>query len=192
MPRTKSLLRSLLAIGAAGALAGFGTFSAFSSSTENPGNKIDAGTVALSDNDSDSALYSITGAKAGTTVDRCITVTYSGDLDADVKLYLPDAVGTLAPYVDMTVTPGTDPTPAFGDCTGFVADGAALFTGTLASFRAAHSGWANGLADNPGSTTKWAQGNAVTYRVQLTLQDDNNAQGKVTGTHRLMWEARNQ
>jgi predicted ribosomally synthesized peptide with SipW-like signal peptide len=192
MPRTKSLLRSLLAIGAAGAVAGFGTFSAFSSSTENPGNKIDAGTVALSDNDSGSALYSIAGAKAGTTVDRCITVTYSGDLDADVKLYLPDAVGDLAPYVNMVVTPGTDATPSFGDCTGFVADGAALFSGTLQSFRAAHDSWANGLVDNPGSTTKWSQGNAVTYRVQLTLQDDNNAQGKVTGTHRLVWEARNQ
>ena len=192
MPRTKSLLRSLLAIGAAGALAGFGTFSAFSSSTENPGNTINSGTVALSDNDAGSALYSVSGAKAGTTVDRCITVTYSGDLDADVKLYLPDAVGALAQYVDMTVTPGTDATPSFGDCTGFVADGAPLFTGTLQGFRNAHSGWANGLVDNPGSTSKWAQGNTVTYRVQLTVQDDNNAQGKVTGTHRLMWEARNQ
>ena len=192
MPRTKSLLRSLLAIGAAGALAGFGTFSAFSSSTENPGNRIDAGTVVLGDNDADSALYGVTGGKAGTTVDRCITVTYSGDVDADVKLYLPDAVGALAQYVDMTVTPGTDATPSFGDCTGFVADGAPLFTGTLQSFRAAHSGWANGLGDNPGATAKWAQGDEVTYRVQLTLQDDNNAQGKVTGTHRLMWEARNQ
>jgi predicted ribosomally synthesized peptide with SipW-like signal peptide len=192
MRGTKSLLRSLLAIGAAGALAGFGTFSAFSSSTENPGNKIDAGTVVLSDNDSGSALYSVTGGKAGTTVDRCITVTYSGDLDADVKLYLPDAVGALAPYVTMTVTPGSDATPAFGDCAGFVADGAPLFSGTLQSFRAAHTGWADGLVDNPGSTTKWSQGNTVTYRVQLTLQDDNNAQGKVTGTHRLVWEARNQ
>ena len=192
MPRTKSLLRSLLAIGAAGALAAFGTFSAFSSSTENPGNQINSGTVALSDNDSNAALYDVSGAKAGTAVDRCITVAYGGNVDADVKLYLPDAVGTLAPYVNMTVTPGTDATPSFGDCTGFVADGAALFTGTLASFRAAHSSWANGLVDNPGSGTKWAQGNSVTYRVQLTVQDDDNAQGKATGTHRLVWEARNQ
>ncbi|HEX8204919.1 MAG TPA: hypothetical protein VF587_02545 [Solirubrobacteraceae bacterium] len=194
MPRTKtkSLLRSLLAIGAAGALAGFGTFSAFSSSTENPGNQIDTGTVALSDNDSGTALYDVSDARAGTTVDRCITVTYGGDVDADVKLYLPDAVGALAQYVDLTVTPGTDPTPSFGDCTGFVADGAALFTGTLQGFRTAHNSWANGLVDNPGSTTKWGQGNSVTYRFQLTVQDDNNAQGKATGTHRLMWEARNQ
>jgi hypothetical protein len=192
MSRTKSLLRSLLLIGAAGAVAAFGTFSAFSSTTDNPGNEIDAGTVALSDNDSDSALYDVSGAKAGTSVDRCITVAYDGDLNADVKLYLPDAVGPLAPYLDMTVTPGTDASPTFGDCTGFVADGAPIFTGTLAGFRTAHSGWANGLVDNPGSDAEWGPGDEVTYRVQLTLQDDNNAQGKVTGTHRFMWEARNQ
>jgi predicted ribosomally synthesized peptide with SipW-like signal peptide len=192
MSKTKSLLRSLLLIGAAGALAAFGTFSAFSSTTENPGNQIASGNVALGDNDSNSALYDVSGAEAGTTVDRCITVTYSGSLDADVKVYLPDAVGALGQYVDMTVTPGTDPTPVFGDCTGFVADGAPLFSGTLAGFRTAHSSWANGLVDNPGSSTKWAQGNSVTYRVQLTVQDDNNAQGKSTGTHRIMWEARNQ
>ena len=192
MPRTKSLLRSLLAVGAAGALAGFGTFSAFSSSTENPGNKIDAGTVALSDNDSGSALYDVSGAKAGDTVDRCITVTYSGSLGASVKLYLPDAVGALAPYVNMKVTAGTDASPSFGDCTGFVADGAPIFNSTLAAFRAAHTGWANGLAYNPAGDTKWDQNDAVTYRVELTLQDNNNAQGLGTGTHRLMWEARNQ
>src|SRR5688500_17583733 len=176
MPRTKSLLRSLLLIGAAGAIAGFGTFSAFSSSTENPGNKIETGTVVLTDNDSGSALYSVTGAKAGTTVDRCITVAYTGDLDADVKLYLPDAVGALGQYVDMTVTAGTDATPVFGDCAGFVADGTPIFDDTLQAFRAAHTGWANGLAYNPGSATKWAQGDSVTYRVQLAVQDDNAAQ----------------
>lgn len=192
MPRTKSLLRSLLAIGAAGALAGFGTFSAFSSSTENPGNKIDAGTVVLSDNDSGSALYDVAGAKPGDTVDRCITVAYSGSLASSVKLYLPDAVGPLAQYVNMKVTAGTDASPSFGDCTGFVADGSALFNSTLAAFRTAHTGWANGLGYNPGGDSKWDQGDAVTYRVELTLQDDNAAQGLATGTHRLMWEARNQ
>ena len=192
MTRTKSLLRSLLLIGAAGAVAALGTFSAFSSTTENPGNEIATGTVALGDNDAGSALYDVAGAAPGTTVDRCITVTYSGDLDADVKLYLPDPVGALAQYVDMTVTAGSDPTPSFGDCTGFVADGAPVFTGTLQGFRAAHSGWANGLVDNPGAASAWTAGDDVTYRVQLTVQDDNDAQGLGTGTHRLMWEARNQ
>ena len=192
MSNTKSLLRSLLAIGAAGAIAAFGTFSAFSSTTENPGKNIDSGTVALSDNDAGAALYDVSAAKAGDTVERCITVTYSGDLAADVKLYLPDAVGALAPYVNVKVTPGTDASPSFGDCTGFVADAADLFDDDLAAFRAAHSGWANGLVDNPGSDTKWDAGDTVTYRVRLAVADDNNAQGKATGTHRIMWEARNQ
>ena len=192
MMRTKSLLRSLLLIGAAGAVAAFGTFSAFSSTTENPGNEIDTGTVALSDNDAGSALYDVSGATAGTTVDRCITVTYSGNVAADVRLYLPDPVGALGQYVNMTVTPGTDASPSFGDCTGFVADGAPLFSGTLQGFRTAHSGWANGLVDFPGSTSAWAQGNAVTYRVQLAVQNDDNAQGLGTGIHRIVWEARNQ
>ena len=189
MPPTKSLLRSLLAIGAAGAVAAFGTFSAFSSTTENPGNQIDTGVVALSDNDSGSALYNVSNGEAGTTVDRCITVTYGGDLDADVKLYLPDAVAPLGQYVDLTITPGTDASPSFGDCTGFVADGAALYTGTLGAFQAAHNSWANGLADNPGSATKWVQNDTVTYRVpadrpgrqQRSGQGDRDAPDRLAG-----------
>jgi predicted ribosomally synthesized peptide with SipW-like signal peptide len=192
MPPTTSLLRSLLAIGAAGAVAAFGTFSAFSSTTENPGNQIATGNVALSDNDSGSALYNVANGKAGTAVDTCITVTYTGNLDSDVRLYLPDAVAPLGQYVNLTITPGTDASPSFGDCTGFVADGAALYTGTLGAFQSAHSGWANGVADYPGSATKWAQGDEVTYRFQLTVQDDDNAQGKATGLHRIAWQARNQ
>ena len=192
MSSTKNLLRSLLAVGAAGAVAAFGTFSAFSSTTENPGNKITAGTVALSDNDVNSAMYDMTGAKPGDTVEKCITVTYGGSLDADVKMYVPETVAPLGQYVDLTVTPGSG-AAGFSDCTGFVADaGGALFTGTLGAFHAAHNSWANGLVDNPGSSTKWAQGNSVTYRVQVTVRDDNNAQGLATGSHRFVWEARNQ
>ena len=68
---------------------------------------------------------------------------------------------------------------------GRVVLGLAVIAGSL--------GWvaANGLADNPGADAQWDAGDTVTYRVQLTVQDDNNAQGKGTGTHRIMWEARN-
>ena len=192
MTRTKSILRSLLAVGAVGAIAAFGTFSAFSSTTENPGNQITAGTVTLSDNDAGSALYSVGNGKPGTTVDRCITVTYSGGLDSDVRLYLPETVTPLGQYVDLTVTPGTDASPSFGDCAGFVADPAPLYSGTLGAFRTAYNSWATGLADSPEGETKWSTGDTVTYRFQLTVQNDNNAQGLATGTHRLVWEARNQ
>ena len=192
MTRTKSLLRSLLLIGAAGAIAAFGTFSAFSSTTENPGNDLNAGTVVLGDNDAGAALYNVSGAKPGTAIDRCVTVTYSGNLPADVRLYLPDAVGALSQYVNATVTAGTDATPSFGDCTDFVAaSGPALYTGTLGGLRGSHSAWNNGLPTTPAGKTEWTQGDTATYRVQLTVADTNAAQGLTTGTHRIMWEARN-
>ena len=42
-----------------GAVAGICTFSAFSATTINAGNVFDAGTVAISDNDAGSAMYTI-------------------------------------------------------------------------------------------------------------------------------------
>ena len=52
----------------------------FSATTQNAGNEISTGTVAISDNDAGSALYNITGAKPGDTVSRCIRTTYTGSL----------------------------------------------------------------------------------------------------------------
>ena len=193
MTTARKGLATMVVIGVTGALAAFGTFSAFSANTTNDGNSFTAGTVTLTNNSATAMFNGVTGAAPGATpTERCIKVAYTGSLAATVKLYLPDAVGALAPYVDMKVTAGTDASPSFGDCTGFVADGAPIFNNTLAAFRAAHTGWANGLAYNPGGDSKWDLNDAVTYRVELTLQDNNAAQGLGTGTHRLMWEARNQ
>src|SRR3712207_1552569 len=174
MSRTKTVLRSLLAIGAAGAVAAFGTFSAFSSTTSNPSNQIAAGTVALGDNDLGAAMYNVAGAKPGDVVEKCIKVSYTGTLDADVKLYVADTVGPLGQYLDLTVTPGTQATSTFPDCAGFTADGAPIYSGTLAGFRSAHNAWANGLAYNPGGATKWAQNDSRVFRVRLTVQDNRS------------------
>lgn len=198
MKRSQKLLMTLLVIGVAGSLAGFGVFSAFSATTSNTNNSFTAGTVTIGDNDANAAMFSaVTGGKPGTTVDRCILVTYTGDLDGDVRLYTTDpSIGTLAPYVDVTITPGTftPSAPAFPSCTNFVADaGGALYTGTLANFRTTKNSYANGITDFPGtSATKWVAGDAVAYRVSYTVQDNNAAQGLTTGAHSFTWEARNQ
>jgi hypothetical protein len=66
---------------------------------------------------------------------------------------------------------------------------------TLDDFAAAHSGYANGLADDPGtSATAWTTDDSVVYRVTATLAADTpaDAQGDTTGAHALRWEARNQ
>lgn len=193
MSRTKSLLRTLLVVGAASAAAVLGTFSAFSATTENAGNRLSTGDVDLSDNDSGTAMYFDTNAKPGRTFEKCIKVTYNGSLDADVKLYVADAVGALGDYVDLKITPGTQPATVGLACdAGFTAEaGGAIYDGELDDFAAAHSSWANGLADTPEGATNWASGSNVVYKVQATVQDDPAAEGKDTGAHAFTWEARN-
>lgn len=197
MIEPRKVLLTLLVLGAIGSLVAFSAFSAFSATTQNSGNSFAAGTVNISDNDAAAAMYSVSDQKPGVAVERCIKVTYTGTLDSDVRLYTPSSLGSLAPYVNLTITPGTQATSVFPDCTDFTADGAALFSGTLASFASSHSSWATGLVDNPGTlATKWVANDAVVYKLELSLQDDNAANGGssalTTGAHAFTWEARNQ
>ncbi len=85
MSRGRKTLLSLLLVGALGAVAGIGTFSAFSATTVNAGNTFDAGTVVINDNDANSAMYNITAAKPNDVVVRCIRVTYAGSLPSTVR-----------------------------------------------------------------------------------------------------------
>ncbi len=193
--RTKLLL-TVLCVGALGSLAAMGVFGAFSATTTNAGNTITAGTVTIGDNSSGAAMYSLTAAKPGDSVSKCIKVTYTGSLNADVHLYTPSAIGSLGQYVDLTITPGTQVTPTFPNCTGFVADsGGALYTGTLAAFGTAKNSYANGVVDNPGTAaTKWVANDSVVYQITATLQSaaPDAAQGLTTNAHTFTWEARNQ
>ena len=191
--RTKVLL-TVLCVGALGSLAAIGVFGAFSATTTNAGNTITAGTVTIGDNDAGAALYSLTNAKPGESVTKCIKVTYTGNLDADVHIYTTSTIGTLGPYIDLTITGGTQTSSTFPSCTGFTASGAALYTGTLAAFGTAKNTYANGIVDYPGSATKWVNGDAVVYQITATLQSGapDTAQGLTTGAHTFTWEARNQ
>jgi len=195
MKTSTKVLLTALCVGALGSFAAMGVFGAFSSTTTNAGNTITAGTVAIADNDAGAAMYSIAAAKPGESVSKCIKVTYTGSLDADVHIYTTSTIGSLGQYVELTITPGTQTTPSFPSCTGFVADsGGALYTGTLQNFGTTKNSYANGVVDYPGSTTKWATNDSVIYQVTATLQSSapDAAQGLTTGSHTFTWEARNQ
>jgi hypothetical protein len=195
MKTTTKVLLTALCVGALGSLAAMGVFGAFSSTTTNAGNTITAGTVAIADNDAGAAMYSLAAAKPGESVSKCIKVTYTGSLDADVRIYTTSTIGSLGQYVDLTITPGTQASPSFPSCTGFTADsGGALYTGTLQNFGSTKNSYANGVADYPGSGTKWATNESVVYQVTATLQSSapDVAQGLTTGAHTFTWEARNQ
>lgn len=200
MTTKRKLLLTLLTVSVVGSIAGFGVFSAFTSQTDNPGNSFAAGTVHIEDNDGGDAMYNPTNQKPGQTTTKCIKVTYGGSLDSDVKLFTPSTVNSPpSQYVDLTITPGTQTSSTFPDCTGFSAEASGpIYDDTLAGFASSHNSYANGLADNPGASTKWGEGDTVVYRFEVSVQDNNAANkpgggaGYQTGAHTYRWEARNQ
>jgi predicted ribosomally synthesized peptide with SipW-like signal peptide len=190
MTTARKGLATLVVVGVTGALAAFGTFSAFSDSTNNTGNSFSAGTVTLTNNSTSAMFAAVSGnAPGGPSVDRCITVAYTGSLAATVKLYTTDSSGgALAPYTNVTITPGTfsGAPPAYPSCTGFTADaGGAIFTGTLDAFRTGKNSYANGV-------TAVAQPNTV-YKFSYTVDSaaPDTVQGASTGSHSYTWEAKN-
>jgi hypothetical protein len=160
---------------------------AFVAQSDNVTNQVSSAAVDLADNDTGSAMFNnVTGLMPGVPQDRCIDVTYSGTVDPTaVLLYASGApTGTLAPYLDLTVEVGSDPTPAFRDCTGFVSGGT-VYSGTLDAFATAHGGYATGVStwDPAGSPE------TRTFRFRLTVQDDAAAEG-LTSTFGFSWETR--
>jgi hypothetical protein len=195
MKTTTKVLLTALCVGALGSLAAMGVFGAFSSTTTNAGNTITAGTVSIADNDAGAAMYSLTNAKPGESVSKCIKVTYTGSLEADVHLYTTSAIGSLGQYVELTITPGTQTSPSFPSCTAFTPDsGGAIYSGTLQNFGATKNSYATGVVDYPGAGTKWAANESVVYQFTATLQSSapESAQGATTGAHTFTWEAHNQ
>jgi hypothetical protein len=195
MSKARKILATAAVLGLTGVAGGWATYSAFSSTTSSTGNTFAAGTVNVADNSLGAYMYQVSNQKPGDSVTKCIKVTYTGTLDAAVKLYV-SSVGAVGQYVDMTITPGSG-SPTFPGCTGFTPDaGGAIYTGTLKSFADTYSSYAAGFVDNPGTTaTKWVANDSVVYQITLTLQDNNSANGGATalttGAHSFTWEARN-
>jgi hypothetical protein len=192
MSRTRRIILSAMVLGAGGLTAGAATFSAFSATTGNPGNQFAAGTVALADDDAGAALVSLpANARPGDSSTRCIRVSYSGSLAAQVRLYA-SVSGGLADHLTLTVTRGSQPTPSYPACTGFSADSGnygygangIVYQGKLSGLPA---GWAGGVADPAAS---WTNGDARSYRYTVSVDDTPAAQG-LTASATFYWEARN-
>jgi hypothetical protein len=167
------------------------TWAALSGSTANTGNAFSAGTVALTDNDGGSSpMFAFTNQRPGVVDNSCIRVNYAGSLSATVRMYA-SVSGTLAPYVNVVVTRGTDPSPSFKSCASFTPDAldynglgnGVLFSGPLSSFPTAYPG---ALADPAAS---WTSGTTASYRFSVQIADNNAAQG-LSCTATFTWEAR--
>ena len=152
----------MLAVGLV-AVATTVSYSAFSRSTANPGNSFAAGTVTVSDNDAGAAMLSLSSAQPGNSDTSCIRVLYGGSLDATIRLYA-TVSGSLAPYLAVTVTRGTDASPAF---------------------------YSAGIVDPlSGAPETWTTSEVHSYRFTISLNNDPAAQG-LSATASFVWEARN-
>jgi predicted ribosomally synthesized peptide with SipW-like signal peptide len=195
MARTPRLLLAAVVIGLVSVLTGSLTYATFSSSTASSGNSFAAGTVDVADNDAGVAMLSLSSAQPGATDTGCIRVTYSGSLDANLRLHA-TVSGSLAPYLTLTVTRGTDASPSFDSCASFTPDATdyvgagagVVYSGLLSAYP---TSYAAGVVDPPsGPVETWTSGEARSYRLSISLNNDNAAQG-LSATAAFSWEARN-
>ncbi|EYT62997.1 MULTISPECIES: hypothetical protein [Curtobacterium] len=179
------------ALVASGVVVSTASYAAFSSTTVNPTNNWTAGSVALSDDDNNTALFTASNLKPGSTGANCITVTSTGSLPSAVKLYGTNVTTTkdLAANVNLTVEQGTG--GGFGSCSGFTpaATGSSLYSGTVAGFGAASTNYATGVGSwTPTGTASETRVYRVTYTVSSTAP--NTVQGG-TAALGFTWEAQN-
>lgn len=173
-----------------GALVWHASYAAFVGTTSNSGNSWTAGSVTLTDDDAGAAMFDVSGLVPGASTGspHCITVTYSGDVPASVKLYSADATGDLAQYIDLTIQQGTG--GSFADCTGFTPDATVnpIFTGTLQAFGAAHDDFASGVGTFTPSTSPTTKVYEFSYT--LDAATPSSAQG-ADATATFTWESQN-
>ncbi|MGN7190317.1 MULTISPECIES: hypothetical protein [unclassified Curtobacterium] len=179
------------AIVASGVVVSTASYSAFSATTTNPTSNWTAGSVALTDDDNDTALFTATNLKPSSTGSKCIAVTSTGSLPAVVKLYGTGAQTTseLATHTNLLVEAGSGGSTS--SCTGFTADaGQPVFTGLLSQFGSTATNYGNGLGS--WATTGGATSQTRVYKFTYTVASDTptTAQGK-TASIGFTWEAQN-
>jgi hypothetical protein len=175
------------AVLASGAMVWQSSYSAFSATTASPTNNWSAGTVALSDDDSDTAMFTASNLKPGATGTKCIAVTSTGSLASTVKLYGTNYATTnnLASNINLKIEEGTGATTA--SCAGFTG-GSTLYDGAMNTFGTTKTSFATGVSS-------WAPtgGNATkSYRITYTLSSStpDSAQGG-TAALGFTWESQN-
>lgn len=168
------------------------SYAAFSASTSNPTSNWTSGTVALTDDDAGTAMFTASALKPGATGTKCIVVTSSGNLASAVKLYATtySTTNALSSYVNLVVDEGAGGTFASSgptSCTGFTS-ASNNFTGTLAAFSAKTS-FATGVS---AWTPSGSGSESKTFRISYTFDAaaPNSAQGG-TAAVGFTWEAQN-
>lgn len=177
-----------VAVIASGALVWQSSYSAFSATTSNPTNNWTAGTVALSDDDSNVAMFTATNLKPGSTGTKCIAVTSTGSLASTVKLYGSSysTTNALATNLNLSVEEGTGATTS--SCAGFTG-GTSIYSGTLAAFGTTKTAFSSGVGTwAPTGTASETKSYRIIYTLATATPD--SAQGG-TAALGFTWESQN-
>jgi hypothetical protein len=180
---------ALAAVLLTGALVMDRTRAAFVADTANPASDWAAGTVEISDDDSGTALFSVSGLLPGDSGEQCIVVTYVGTLSAAVRLYAGSVTGSLGPYLALDVeeaTVGGNVGSFSGGCGAF--SGTSIYSGTVAGLSASAYDFDHGV----GTFAPASSGEYRVYRFSYTLDaaTPDTQQGAGADTT-ITWEARN-
>ena len=159
-----------LAILASGALVYQASSAAFTASTSTGANSWTAGTVALTNDSSGALLFNVSGIKPGpatTSTTKCVNVSYTGSLTADVKMYIGTAPsstpgtggGNLGNLLRVSVEEGTSSTDAA--CTGFQSLNSAKWLNTNGAKGETLNDFQSGNDTFAANTNKYESGAAV-------------------------------
>lgn len=159
-----------IAVVAAGALVFQGSNAAFEAETRNAGNVWATGELSLTNDSNGSARFQANNMVPGDTQTKCIKVTSNATVPGTVKFYFLNPTPTpsltgLDEYIDMSVEEGSG--GDFSTCTGFTADGPAIFDNSLYTGATANNSWATAVGD-------WSAtvGSSKTYRLTWTFDAD--------------------
>jgi hypothetical protein len=184
--------RARLAVLAVVAIALFSAAVAIAglNSASSTAHTVASGGLAFTNNSDATAMISLTNALGSASSTGCIKITNSGTVKAVVHLYATVA-GTLAPYLTLVVTRGTDSSPSYKSCTNFTADatnyigsGAGVVSSGLLS--AYPTTYAAGVVDVPTGAATWAVNEAHSYKLAITLAN-NSAAETLTSTATFIW-----
>lgn len=195
---TGNVTAAILALALTAGLVVRTSSAAFTATTENTGNSVEAGTVVLTDDDgTSSALLTLQNSYPGYSESSCITVQYTGSIDPiPVKVYststlvnAPDTTLDFEDHIDIRIEEGPSSGDTFGDCTNFAPASVIVPTTPVATWNADRSYTDGAGVWNPGRGDVTPQ--ERTYRVTLTVNSglaDNAYQGQTLSGIELTWE----
>jgi hypothetical protein len=158
----------------------------FTATTTSGTNSFGTGSVAISDNDSGTALFTVTGMKPGSNGQACIKVSYTGTLASTVRVYGTGETATnqLDQYLTLTIDEGSSAATTFPSCTNFVLGTANIFNTTMnllgTTYLTGYGSWA--------PTTVESRDYRISYSLSAAAPNSTmNSTASVTFT----WEAQN-